>query len=117
MTFHNSQQYNLNIGSRNNVVRVVKQLLHSKPDNSYKTDGTNEYTPQLASAVSDLQRRHRLPVTGIIGQAEYWALGKNELRLKLQNLAFGDSTLSNLLRGGVLGNALTENSIRKQKNC
>lgn len=86
MTLHNSQQYRLNIGSRNNMVRVVKQLLHSKPDNSYKTDGTNEYTSQLTNAVSELQRLHRLPVTGIIGQAEYWALGKNVSEIRLQHL-------------------------------
>lgn len=110
MALHNSQQYILTVGSHNDAVRVVKQLLHSKSDNSYRTDGTNEYNSQLANAVSELQRKHRLPVTGIMGQAEYWALGKNVLDVRLQQLATGDRALGNLLRGGILGNALAESS-------
>lgn len=110
MTLHNYKQYKLTVGSRNDAVRVVKQLLHSKSDNSYRTDGTNEYNSQLASAVSELQRKHRLPVTGIMGQAEYWALGKDVLEVRIQQLATGDQTLGNLLRGGILGNAFAESS-------
>lgn len=110
MALHNSQQYKLSVGSRNDAVRVVKQLLHSKTDNPYKSDGTNKYTSQLASAVSELQRQHRLPVTGNIGQAEYWALGQNVLDVRLHQLATNDRTLSNLLRGGILGNAFAESA-------
>ena len=110
MSFENYQKYHLSLGTNGETVRIVKQLLHSKSDNSYRDDGNNQYTTKLASAVRELQSRNPLPITGNVGQSEYWLLGKNVPDIRLQHLSKNDRALNNVLRGGILGNTLLESS-------
>jgi peptidoglycan hydrolase-like protein with peptidoglycan-binding domain len=110
VSFNNFRQHSLTIGNRHESVRTVKRLLRDKLGNSFKDDGTNQYTPDVAGAISALQQKHGLPVTGQIGQNEYWLLAKNTVGVRLDQLSGNNQTLNKVLHGGVLGSALAKSN-------
>ncbi len=98
------QKYQLIANSRGQVVRVVKQLLHSNPRNSYRMDGTDIFDIKLQSAIAEFQRAARLPNTSGTLDTQTWAaLGANMLPAQISILSVHDSNIHSLLSGKLGG--------------
>ena len=98
------QKYQLTVNSRGQVVRVVKQLLHSNPRNSYRMDGTDIFDVKLQSAVAEFQRTSRLQNTNGTLDAQTWAaLGANMLPAQINIASLHDSNIGALLAGRLGG--------------
>ena len=108
------QKYQLSNGSRGQSVRVVKQLLHLNPHNSYQTDRTDVFDSKLQTAIVEFQRTARLLRSDGTLDAETWAaLGKSLLPTQINILSIHDPNLRYLLKNPPTGNdrSLTANEI------
>ena len=107
------QKYHLTTNSRGQVVRVVKQLLHSNPRNSYQMNGTDIFDTELQSAVAEFQRTLRLPNTSGTLDSETWAaLGANMLPAQINIVSLHDSNIRVLLDGNSGGRGLSADEIK-----
>lgn len=115
MNHREKQKYQLSTGSCGQNVRVIKQLLHSNPQNSYQMDRTDVFDAKLRAAVTEFQRAKRLSNTDGTVSAETWsALGANALPAQVDILAVHDGNLRYLLKSPLPGNdrALTPGEIQ-----
>lgn len=97
-----SQKYQLSVGSRGQIVRVVKQLLHENPRTNYQKDGTDFFDSKLQSAVAQFQQVSRFGNADGSLDVETWAaLGKTVSDIRLYHLTTSvtESALWLLLNG------------------